>query len=68
MPALGLDTLRARVHADPALAARLAALDGAELDEAVERLARDAGVEVTRGDLDAAIARARSDWLLRWIR
>lgn len=64
----GLEALRARVHADPALATRLCGAAPEHFAEHVLRFARDAGIDVTADDLTAACAQARRRWLLRWIR
>ncbi len=68
MSRAGLDALRARVHADPELARRLRELEPERLHAEVLRLAADAGDDVTAEDLGAAVARARQEWMLRWIR
>ncbi len=64
----GLDALRARVHADPALARRLRALEPERFQAEVLRLAAESGDDVTPADVSEALARARQAWMLRWIR
>jgi hypothetical protein len=64
----GLDALRARVHADAELARRLRRIDPARFVDEVTALAASLGIVVTRDELDAAIARGRQAWALRWIR
>lgn len=62
----GLEALRARVFDDARLAARLRAVEPERFTDAVLRAAAKAGCDVTDGDLDAAIERARREWILRW--
>ena len=64
----GLEALRARVHADVELARRLRRLEPARFVDEVAALAASLGIEVTREELDAALARSRQAWALRWIR
>ena len=64
----GLDALRARVHADTALARRLRALEPQRLEDEVLRLAAESGEDVTPADVGEARAQARQAWMLRWIR
>jgi hypothetical protein len=64
----GLDALRARVHEDEELARRLRQIDPARFVNEVTALAASLGIAVTRAELDAAIARGRQAWALRWIR
>jgi hypothetical protein len=63
-----LAALRARVHADPELVARLHGLTGAQFSGEVVRVAAELGCDVMRNDVDAAIAHGRQAWMLRWIR
>jgi hypothetical protein len=64
----GLDALRARVNVDPDLARRLRRLEPEGFSGEVVRLAGELGLDVAEADLDAAIAQARSAWMLRWVR
>ena len=64
----GLEALRARVHADAELARRLRRLEPAAFAAEVLRTAGAWGLDVTQHDLDGAVAQARRDWLLRWLR
>jgi hypothetical protein len=64
----GLEMLRARVHADPELARRLRRLEPERFHAEVLRLAAQAGDDVTPADLGEAVAQARREWMLRWIR
>jgi predicted ribosomally synthesized peptide with nif11-like leader len=64
----GLDALRARVSADPDLARRLHRLEPERFTSEVIREAAELGFDVAEPDLDAAIAQARSAWMLRWVR
>jgi predicted ribosomally synthesized peptide with nif11-like leader len=66
MSAEGLEALRARVGDDPSLARRLRAAEPERFTDALLRAAAEAGCDVTAGDLGAAIARARREWILRW--
>ena len=68
MSAEGLQALRARVGADPDLARRLRRLAPERFSGEVARLAAELGFDVAEADLDAAIAHARSAWMLRWVR
>jgi hypothetical protein len=64
----GLDSLRVLVGRDPDLAGRLRALAPDRFVEEVSRIAADFGSDVTAAEIEAAIAQARQDWMLRWIR
>jgi chitinase len=63
-----LAPLRARVHADPALAMRLFAIDEADFANEVLRIAEAMGHDIEAVDLERALRDARRDWTLRWIR
>jgi hypothetical protein len=64
----GLDALRARVDADAELARRLRRIDPTRFVDEVTAVAASLGIVVTRDELEAAIARGRQAWALRWIR
>ncbi len=63
----GLDALRARVHEDPGLAARLHRLEAERFPGEVVRLAAELGLDVSDSDVGQAVARGRQAWNLRWI-
>lgn len=63
----GLDALRRRVHEDPSLAVRLRALQPAQFDAAILRVAAELECEVAESDVRAAIAEAQQRWQLRWV-
>jgi hypothetical protein len=64
----GLEALRARVHGDPELARRLRGLAPERFEAELLRLAAEHGDDVTELDVEQALARARRDWMLRWVR
>jgi hypothetical protein len=63
----GLDALRARVHQDGALARRLRAIEPEVFVAEAARLAAEAGIVVSAGELEDAIAHGHQAWALRWI-
>jgi hypothetical protein len=64
----GLEALRARVHGDPELARGLRRLAPERFEAELLRLAAERGDDVTPQDVGEARARARRDWMLRWVR
>jgi hypothetical protein len=62
----GLAALRAHVEHDEACAQRLAALPTDAFADEVVQLAAACGFEVTRADLETALAEAARAWHLRW--
>ncbi len=64
----GLEALRARVHGDPELARSLHRLAPERFEAELLRLAAEGGDDVTPRDVGEARARARQDWMLRWVR
>lgn len=62
-----LETVRARVLADPALQQELRGLDPETFVRRVVELAARLGTSVTPEAVDEALRRARLDWLERWI-
>ena len=68
MSADGLEALRAIVHADPALAAELAAMPVEDLEAELLHRAAELGLEVTRADLERCTSEAARDWTTRWLR
>ncbi len=63
----GLDALRARVHEDAELAARLRRIEPDGFADELERLCADLGFNVAADDVEAAIAQGRQAWALRWV-
>lgn len=64
----GMEGLRARVHADPDAAARLAAEPDGELLDAILSLAATSELEVSAADVRDALAAGRHAWIMRWLR
>jgi hypothetical protein len=64
----GMNALRARVHADFALAQRLACVEPERFASALVEVASELGIDVTAQDVEAAVMRGRGEWLQRWLR
>ncbi len=64
----GMNALRARVHADFALARRLARVEPERFASAIVEVAGELGIDVTAKDVEAAVMRGRGEWLQRWLR
>jgi hypothetical protein len=63
----GMNALRARVHADFALAERLARVEPGRFTSALVEVAAELGIDVTAQDVEAAVTRGRGEWLQRWL-
>jgi hypothetical protein len=63
----GLNALRARVGNDVELARRLQRIEPERFVDDVCVLAAELEFDVSAAELDAAIARGRQAWALRWI-
>jgi EAL domain-containing protein (putative c-di-GMP-specific phosphodiesterase class I) len=63
-----MNVLRARVHADFALAKRLARVEPENFASALIEAAGELGIEVTAQDVEAAVMRGRVEWMQRWLR
>jgi hypothetical protein len=64
----GMNALRARVHADFALAQRLARTDPERFASALIAAAGELGITVKTEDVEAAVVRGRAEWMQRWLR
>ncbi|MDB5040943.1 MAG: hypothetical protein JWN27_1669 [Candidatus Eremiobacteraeota bacterium] len=64
----GMNALRARVHADFALARRLARVEPQHFVSALVEAAGELDIDVTAEDVEAAVTRGRVEWLQRWLR
>jgi hypothetical protein len=64
----GMNALRALVHADFALAQRLARVEPERFASALVEAAGERGIDVTVQDVEAAVMRGRVEWLQRWLR
>jgi hypothetical protein len=64
----GMNVLRARVHADFALAQRLARVEPERFASALVEAAGECGIGVTVQDVEAAVMRGRLEWMQRWLR
>jgi hypothetical protein len=64
----GMNALRARVHADFALARRLARVEPQHFVSALLETAAELGIDVTAQDVAASVTRGRGEWLQRWLR
>ena len=62
-----LNTLRARVYEDAALARRLRAIEPASFVAGVTQVAAELGLDVTSDDLKDAVEGGRRAWMMRWI-
>jgi hypothetical protein len=56
------------VHADFALAQRLARVEPERFASALVEAAGELGIEVTTQDVEAAVMRGRVEWMQRWLR
>jgi hypothetical protein len=64
----GMSVLRARVHADFALAQRLARVEPERFASELVEVAAELGIDVTAQDAEAAVLRGRVEWMQRWLR
>ncbi len=64
----GMNALRARVHADFALAQRLARVEPERFASALVEAAGELGIDVSAQDVEAAVMRGRVEWMQRWLR
>lgn len=62
------DELRARVHADPGLAAELAAIEPDRFADELVRRAAALGLTVDAASVEAEIAAGVRRWTARWLR
>jgi hypothetical protein len=63
-----LGRLRTLVHADPALALELRRLEPGALKPALLTIAEEHGIDLDANDLERAIANAKREWTMRWMR